>query len=90
MQRLIGQLPARIINMLLEKGVAQCNIDSHLTVTQGGVPNVENCRDALTRNGRTANIIISAVGAAPGGGEITLCNNAVRTISFALQILNPP
>ena len=50
--------------MLLEKGVAQCNIDSHLTVTQGDVPNVENCRDALIRNGRTADNIISGVGAA--------------------------
>lgn len=76
--------------MLHQKGVAQSNIDSHLTITEGDVLNVENCKEALTRNGRTADIIISGVGTYPKGSEITLCTNAVKNILSALRILKSP
>lgn len=73
--------------MLLEKGVVQANIDSHLTITQGDVLNVEDCKDVLTRSDRSVDIIISGVGTTPGGPEITLCTNAVKNIFSALRSL---
>lgn len=76
--------------MLHQKGVAQSNIDSHLTITHGDVLKVEDCKAALTRNGRTADIIISSVGTYSMGSEITICTNAVKNILSALETFRLP
>ncbi len=75
--------------MLLEKGVTQSEIDANLTITQGNVLNVEDCRNVLTRNGRTVDIIISGVGTLPTFSQMTICANAVKNILSALRTLRP-
>ncbi|KAF6220504.1 hypothetical protein HO133_002937 [Letharia lupina] len=81
--------PSKLTALLLEKGVPQSALDTHLTISKGDVLNTQDCRGTLTLNGRTADIIISGIGVPPTGPEITVCTTTANNILSALPTLPP-
>lgn len=86
----MARTPSKLTNLLISKGVSQSAIDSHLTISQGDVLNVEDVKGPLTLKGRSAEVIISGIGIVNGGDlfyEIKLCGNAASNIITALKEL---
>ena len=86
----MARTPSKLTNLLISKGVSQSAIDSHLTISQGDVLNVEDVKGPLTLKGRPADVIISGIGIVTVGDlfyEIKLCGNAASNIITALKEL---
>ena len=79
--------------MLLERGVPETAIETHLTISKGDVLSVDACKGPLTLRGRPADIIISGIGIVnlmEAFSDITLCGDAVSNILAALESLKLP
>ncbi|KAK4692595.1 hypothetical protein P7C71_g4640, partial [Lecanoromycetidae sp. Uapishka_2] len=88
----LARTPSKLSKMLLERGVSQSAIDTHLTISQGDVLKVSDVKAPLSLNGRPADMIISGIGIvnfSEALREITLCGNAANNIISALKELKP-
>ncbi len=89
----VARTPSKLTTMLLQKGVPESAIETHLTISQGDVLNPESCADPLTLKGRPADIIISGIGIVNLSeifSPIRLCGDAVSNILSALHSLKLP
>ena len=83
--------PSKLTTLLLEKGVPQSTIDTHLHITQGDVLNPSDVRASLTLNNRTPDIIFSGIGIYSLGlsQPVTICADGIRNILDALREIKP-
>ncbi|KAK4541601.1 hypothetical protein LTR36_007898 [Oleoguttula mirabilis] len=96
----LARTPAKLTEAMKTKGVSAESLDSHLTVIQGDVRDIEAVKRTLQLpNGAVVEDIVSGIGTYPRFAwslwrpliqpDATLCRDAVATILRALQQLKP-
>ncbi|MCJ1323612.1 hypothetical protein MMC10_000273 [Thelotrema lepadinum] len=93
----LARTPSKLADMLIEKGVPQSNINTHLEITQGDVLDVDAVKQAVHVKGRPATKILSGIGMLPADAMTfsakpgqTICEDATNTIMQALRELSFP
>lgn len=95
----LARTSSKLTDSMAAKGVDPETVNSHLTIIEGNVRDVEAVKKTLQLNGRVADYIVSGIGGTPKMQaslmepvtltDPTICQDAMKTILEALQQLKP-